>query len=390
MMTTRPLKIPSSILNSFNFTSSPRLIKTTTKSQLNMQTQVSVNMTESFKLQWRGIHLTYKTHLSLQELLQHLQLTIPDIIHYSIVHENGKQTSEEDNENERYEHTHAAIWCSKRHCTKDPRKFDFGGIHPHIKRVRDIKHYAELHCNYHRKEPVSLQQSDFDPSCTGNSKRPVESDACVIAKKARTIGEAANLLGIEIRTIADIQIIRNDKPLQQPEEHRFESTSFTLEVPEHHRVLYLYGPSGTGKTEWAIHRFQHPLLIFTADELRKLDPSIHDGFVWDEFSPGKFSGEEIIRCFQHDRSSCLPARYNNAIIPAGMRRVFTSNISFEDNVLSRVRPEQRDAVKRRVHVVHVHGPTFSKEVEMTEDIPWENLFDPNDFDESVDLDIDNL
>lgn len=331
-----------------------------------------------FRIQAKGLHITIRDHHDLPSIVEHYlsKLTQP-VLFYTAVCEVGHGSTDatrlggddgtavdEDGAIVGYEHTHVAFWLERRCDIRSADFFDYGGRHPHIARVRDLRHFSEIYHHYHKKEAVSLYQSEDSPAEFSRGRDKAEGargEEFKIAKKARSIGEAATALGLGIKSISDLAVVRNERLPPPPAKLRFDCASFTLDVPERYRCIYLYGPSGTGKTEWALHRFANPLLVRSTDELRGLSEDLHDGFVWDEFSPVGWTPEQIILAFDTERATSIRCRYSDAQIPEGFGRVFTSNLSFEDNILSRVQCDQREAVKRRVHVVRVIQPTFNKD-----------------------------
>jgi len=52
----------------------------------------------------------------------------------------------------------------------------------------------------------------------------------------------------------------------------------------HHGALHFWGKSGTGKTQFALAHFKHPLLVRHLDDLQRLSDGPHDGVVFDDVS----------------------------------------------------------------------------------------------------------
>jgi len=338
-------------------------------------------MAKEFVLQTKGVHLTYKGHPTVdprQFFVERILPLLSDrckscIKYYSVVYENGHGVSEEPQRDEfepeeevrGYAHTHVAVWFSVRSKFQSPRYFDTKVatdevIHPHIKSIRSERHMSIIYWKYHRKEPVSLYQSVDAPPVAGNV------DSFEKIKQATTLVEACVAAGIQPRTVTDIATIRNEKDPPAPAERRFHPSSFTLASPEGFRVLFVYGTSGTGKTEWAVHQFERPLLVRSLDQLHWLSRCVgenpmYDGFILDDVNLERLEPEDVIQLVEFERDSCVRLRYRDATIPARTRRIICSNKSPEVAFgLHRFPEEQEAAVRRRIGIINVLGNTYRK------------------------------
>jgi len=115
------------------------------------------------------------------------------------------------------------------------------------------------------------------------------------------------------------------------------------------RSHILHGPAGCGKTQFALAHFSNPLFVRHLDDLKKLDVS-HDGIVFDDMNFRHLPRESQIHLVDIDQPSSIHLRFENAWIPAGMRKIFTTNVPngeifFIDD----------PAVARRVTVTEVTG-----------------------------------
>lgn len=308
-------------------------------------------MADNFRFRQRSVHLTFPTHISHDVVLTMLQSKSPGkpLLWWSIVHEMGHADGDGDNA---YEHTHAAAAWSLQLNLRGSRCFDigFGGanLHPNIQKINDRRHAIKLYEEYHRKAPILLTQSDTTPAAHCASYDGI--------RQAPNLLDACTALGIEPKTVSDVHLIRQDKPLLPDFEHDYSDSQWTLIAPEHFRVLYIWGASGTGKTQWACHLFSSPLLVSHVDTLREYDPSRHDGIVFDDmsFTTG-FTTEDLIAICDWDLPRTVRCRYSNAIIPRHTRKIFTSNKTIWENFPV----DPAGAISRRItKTIHVVGPTF--------------------------------
>lgn len=89
--------------------------------------------------------------------------------------------------------------------------------------------------------------------------------------------------------------------------------------------LLIHGPSGVGKTQWALTFFERPLLITHLDQLRLFDTRRFDGIVFDDMSFHHLPREAQIHLTDVAQPRAIHVRYGLAHIPANIKKVFTSN-----------------------------------------------------------------
>lgn len=296
-----------------------------------------------FRFNATSVHLTYRDHLNFDELKAFLG-GIKPIKYISLVHENGHGAAEEEGAVD-YAHTHVFVQWESKINSVNARVFDFNHIHPHIQRISGRSHAVRIWYSYHRKEPVNLDQSEPPLPNMGTFEA---------IRDAPNIGAAAELVGIEPRSFSDLQIIRRDVPRPERYVHRFPNGHWLLQGPPEIRTLFLYGPTNTGKTQWALHQFENPLLVRHMDVLRRFDPAFHDGIVFDDMCFAHLPRESVIHLCDWEEDADIHVRYVVVHIPAGTRKIICANKSFEENF-----PEDPSgAIRRRVHIIHVVGPTY--------------------------------
>lgn len=313
--------------------------------------QIQVPVVKVFRLKAKWIHLTYKSHVNHEQLLAFLRPKGREFKWYSIVHEVGHEPDTDaaiENEHRGYDHTHVACEWQAAVETRNPRFFDFGDIHPHIQKITGNPHACKLYEDYHRKSPVLLTQSETTPRAHAFSEEGI--------KGAMSLYDACKSMDIEIKSVADVLLIRNDKRKREAFKHAYAGTKWTIDPPGDFRCLYVWGRSGTGKTQWAVHLFENPLVVRDLDTLREFDPSTHDGIVFDDINFNQHSREGIIHLTDWDMESAIRCRYSNGIIPPHTKKVFTSNKTFSENMLH---GKADYAITRRfTDVIHVTENTY--------------------------------
>lgn len=117
------------------------------------------------------------------------------------------------------------------------------------------------------------------------------------------------------------------------------------------RPILLHGPSGIGKTQFALAHFKQPLLVTHIDDLKKLS-SRHDGIVFDDLSFKHMPPETVIHLLDYDTASSIHCRNTNARIPKKMNRIFTHN---EQDIFypASCTNNQINAIQRRYLAVYV-------------------------------------
>lgn len=288
----------------------------------------------------KNVHLTFPGHIPHAEILDMLW-SKGQLRWWSVVWEVG-------HEGEDYDHTHAACEWFKRVDGNSARFFDVGAAHPNIQKINNAQHAVRLYEDYHKKAPVLLTQSEVSPRASVASYQGI--------RDAPTIFEAAQALDIQPKSYSDLKIIRDEKKKKSLHVHSFPDTIWTLHIDPNFRTLYLWGPSDTGKTQFALSLLDSPLLVRQKDQLREYDATIHGGIVIDDINMSVWPRESRIMIADWDEEAAIDCRYSPAIIPKHTKVIITSNVSFQDNMLGGV---EDTAIRRRfTRIIHITGKTY--------------------------------
>lgn len=109
----------------------------------------------------------------------------------------------------------------------------------------------------------------------------------------------------------------------------------------------LWGPSGVGKTQFAISHFKNPLIVSHADDLKRFD-NTYDGIVFDDMDFKHWPRTSQIHLVDKDLTRSINCRFTNATIPANTRKIFTTN-EFDGLIFDL----SDNAIRRRVTVTEV-------------------------------------
>lgn len=135
--------------------------------------------------------------------------------------------------------------------------------------------------------------------------------------------------------------------------------------------VVLEGPPGTGKTSWALAHFKKPLLISDSDQIKDIVEGEHDGVVFDDMSFKHWPVTTQTHLMDLKFRREIRCRYANGVMPKGMKRIFTTNVTAEE--MFELDPAY--GVHRRTKRVRVEEPLFGEavppsELARSEEVVW--------------------
>lgn len=109
------------------------------------------------------------------------------------------------------------------------------------------------------------------------------------------------------------------------------------------RCLWLHGPSGIGKTQFACSLVDRPLFVRHVDTLKKFNSTDYGGIIFDDMNFNHWPREAQICLLDTEMPTSIHVRYGVVQLPAYTKRIFTSNVDIftED-----------PAIRRRIHKVN--------------------------------------
>lgn len=315
-----------------------------------------------FKLCGKKWHLTYSTHVDLEGLLTFVESVCGELVWYSLVHENGRSQPPLA-----YPHTHLAFECKKKLDRSNSRVLDFEGQHPNIKAIKTDTH-AERIWIYHLKDPVASMRSEHGPMKTSPADLWVRACAC------QTLREAAEVYDLVPRTIMELKAIRADTTVDMRPASIDGECSWTLAAPESFHLLFVWGPTNTGKTRWAYAQFTSPLLVSHLEDLKKFRPALHDGIVFDDISLADLPPHVAIQIVDWEMPRTLNVKYGSVTLPARTRKIFTFNLGPRECFPPMPEAQWGAVIRRFTRVMHVTGPTYGST--RKRDLEEAGLLDP--------------
>ena len=128
------------------------------------------------------------------------------------------------------------------------------------------------------------------------------------------------------------------------------------------KTIVLTGPSGMGKTSWALAHFKNPLLVSTIEDLKQLK-DYHDGVVFDDVNVSHMSVESVIHLLDVKNNRSVRCRYSNARLKKGLNRIFTTNRKLtwpNDHIFPYPESDDHmDAFLARIEIYKVTAPVFA-------------------------------
>lgn len=196
-----------------------------------------------FSLQNQRIHLTYKTHIPKKELADYIrEETGCSAATIDIAHESADTKAP-------YEHTHVVIDFHSRYQTTNQRKFDYQGIHPHIKKINSHKHYENCLTYLAKEDPENAHLKDPKKTVLQHvlESTTIHEALRRCVKRPSDVAGVVQLYNLKGPNYDHITVPPPIHPWQK------EIIDYTSEpCPQHliRKVIWIYDPAGnTGKSQ---------------------------------------------------------------------------------------------------------------------------------------------
>lgn len=287
----------------------------------------------SFRFSSTKVHLTYKTHMDLENVKSHMQ-SFGNINVLSMVHEVGD--SHEDNPTP-YAHTHVACYWATRLESRDKEMFDIDDIHPNIQTRRSMPWFKNIVMNYHlgKKTKKSGKKYFIEPVLLvqeGIEAWKFEEEVIDSVIGAPSIKDACLLVDAVPKSISDCISLRRAAGVKRDitiegeddiDPKRFKQYSGPDWDPAK-KSLVISGPPCIGKTQWLAHHYPNGALISELEDLKNLDTKKHDTLIFDdmEFEKCKMATQKYVSDVRMGRT--IRMRNVNGFKPK-MPAIFTTN-----------------------------------------------------------------
>jgi len=144
------------------------------------------------------------------------------------------------------------------------------------------------------------------------------------------------------------------------------------------KSIFIRGGSNLGKTHYACAHFQNPLLVCDIDDLKRFSVHLYDGIVFDDMSFTHIPPEKVIHLVDQEFTRTIRCRHSNAIIPAGVRKIFTHNNRnpfFDESGQFPPTAAQKIAIARRLDCYNVPLSLFRVSISSSVLVVSEALLD---------------
>lgn len=190
-------------------------------------------------------------------------------------------------------------------------------------------------------------------------KKRKQDEVATSALSAPTVSEGMTILAKEL----PFEYLKHGESMErnlkkrkvEPYRELYPLQSFSMaKIQFGKKATLIWGPSGTGKTCFALAHFKNPLVVSHIDKLKQLSPD-HDGIVFDDMSFKHWPIESVIHLLDYEITRDINVRYGTVNIPAKITKVFTHNTSNPFYDEANVDDAQKEAIERRLSRVHVLG-----------------------------------
>lgn len=127
-------------------------------------------------------------------------------------------------------------------------------------------------------------------------------------------------------------------------------------VPDGWQNLFLNGPTGLGKTQFAKALLPDATIVSHTDQLRTVDFS--KGIIFDDFAISHWPPAAAIHLLDWDEPRGINVKHGHVVIPPYTRKIFTFNDNFNSWCPKEASDDQRAAMRRRIMVFDLYNKLF--------------------------------
>lgn len=126
-----------------------------------------------------------------------------------------------------------------------------------------------------------------------------------------------------------------------------------------HKTLVFIGPTGFGKTQFALAHFNNPLRVTNKQDWIRFREGYTDGIVLDDVHFNDWKPNTLLHTVDVENAVTQDVKYSAVRIPAGVPRIIC--INSEAELWPRdLDPEKKEAIQRRLSIVHISSPLYNR------------------------------
>lgn len=226
-------------------------------------------------------------------------------------------------------HLHAVISFSKKVDIRDCTFFDINGFHPKIEPVKSLAKSV----NYVKKDGVFIEYGERETHYTEEKVFPVYEPGMTKLEWMTACFKQKIPYGYTLALWAELcpastfsTLLEYDK---EAHSSRISHVKLQLMVPilDHLKSYVIVGPSGCGKTTWAkIHCLKPALMVTHMDDLKNFKIGFHMSIIFDDMTFTHLDPVLQIPIADRYDNRSVHCRYNCALIPSGIQKIFTCNV----------------------------------------------------------------
>lgn len=275
-------------------------------------------MQKQFRIQGSKLFLTYsQCKGDKDELLKFLQTKL-SIVEYIIAKEEHKDGGT---------HFHCYLGLEKRCNITNAGYLDWEPVgqmsiiyHPQIQVVKNafaVQQYCKKDENFITNMKFNIFQTAKDLAKTGNWKEALKFIVERAPQEIKNLDKWEN----NFKKVSKIYAQKSQKSQYIKED--FVNCSHIKLIKN--RCTVISGKSGWGKTQFAKTLFNNPLLVRHIDKLKKFNEMEHDGIIFDDMNFSHWPRTSCIHLLDIEEDTDINVKCTMITIPAGTKRVFTTN-----------------------------------------------------------------
>lgn len=263
-------------------------------------------------------------------------------------------------------HFHACV-LYKEKLKRRPSAFNVLGVHPNVKAANSQRGpLSECIMNFW----TYVQKEDPNPLVEGQPPTPKRSrnaaytealTICVTQSVEHAMDFLSSTAPADLTLKGDaiqrnLTMWRNKKTRGLTPARALDTFVNAPAIPEDWRVLYLWGKSGMGKTQFAKALLPDASIIRHRNQLTDCDFS--KGVIFDDFDVSHWPPTAVIHLVDWDEITGTDVKYGYVVIPARTRKIFTFNKLLDAWCPPSISEEQFQAVRRRITSIEINQPLF--------------------------------